>query len=63
MKFLKKADLRRHQSSKHNAGKNEYQCAAANCRKKDKVWNRLDNFRKHIKKFHIGENVDALIEK
>jgi hypothetical protein len=60
-------DLNRHKKSVHNiidgAATKSYQCASEVCRKKDKIWPRLDNFKQHIKRMHTDENVDDLVRR
>ena len=66
--FTTRNDLERHMKSLHNilpAGNDprRFRCAGPNCNKKDKIWPRLDNFRKHITRIHPDEDVDDLVVK
>ena len=66
--FTSANDLDRHKKSKHNitpthGSDRSYKCAAEQCKKKVKIWPRLDNFRQHVLKIHPEENTDVLIRK
>ncbi|KAI9657593.1 MAG: hypothetical protein M1821_002769 [Bathelium mastoideum] len=66
--FTSANDLDRHKKSKHNiapthGSDRSYKCAAEQCKKKSKIWPRLDNFRQHVLKIHPDENADVLIRK
>ncbi|KAI9694344.1 MAG: hypothetical protein M1820_008992 [Bogoriella megaspora] len=66
--FTSANDLDRHKKSKHNVkpkhgSDRSYKCAADQCRKKMKIWPRLDNFRQHVVKIHPNDNADILIRK
>ncbi|CAO2656646.1 Nn.00g054490.m01.CDS01 [Neocucurbitaria sp. VM-36] len=58
-------DLDRHKKSVHRIGlrTKSYQCAAANCRNKEKIWPRLDNFKQHIDRMHGDEDDLDLIKR
>lgn len=58
-------DLARHKKSVHRIGVNQdsYQCASENCRNKQKLWPRLDNFKQHISRMHRGEDEADLISR
>jgi len=58
-------DLDRHKKSVHRIGvnKDSYQCASENCRNKQKLWPRLDNFKQHISRMHKGEDEADLINR
>ncbi|KAF2196984.1 hypothetical protein GQ43DRAFT_475846 [Delitschia confertaspora ATCC 74209] len=58
-------DLNRHKKSVHGIGALEksFQCASENCRSKDKVWPRLDNFKQHIQRMHAEEDELDLIRR
>lgn len=47
-------DLNRHYKTVHKLGatENVYVCAADECKGKDKIWPRLDNFKQHIGRIH-----------
>ncbi|KAJ4302656.1 hypothetical protein N0V90_001545 [Kalmusia sp. IMI 367209] len=40
-----------------------YRCAVSGCAKGDKIFNRLDNFRKHLKTTHRNESPDEIVKK
>ena len=66
--FTSANDLDRHKKSKHNltpthGSDRSYKCASEQCKKKFKIWPRLDNFRQHVIKIHGEENADVLIRK
>jgi hypothetical protein len=63
--FTTKNDLDRHKKSVHRIGalENSYQCASENCRNKEKIWPRLDNFKQHIHRMHKEENEADLIRR
>ncbi|KAF2238003.1 hypothetical protein EV356DRAFT_529498 [Viridothelium virens] len=66
--FTSANDLDRHKKSKHNiapthGSDRSYKCASEQCRKKSKIWPRLDNFRQHVIKIHPDENTEELIRK
>lgn len=56
-------DLARHQRSLHGRLDKAYRCMSDGCKKQDKIWPRLDNFRKHVLNMHPSEDPDALIER
>lgn len=58
-------DLNRHKKSVHriNAFDGSYQCASSNCRSKDKIWPRLDNFKQHVQRMHPDEDERELLRK
>ncbi|KAF2874923.1 hypothetical protein BDV95DRAFT_486726 [Massariosphaeria phaeospora] len=58
-------DLARHKKSVHRIGalRNSYQCASENCRNREKVWPRLDNFKQHIHRMHRDEDEQDLIRR
>ena len=66
--FTSSNDLDRHKKSVHNIalphGRDKsFQCQAANCRKSDKIWPRLDNFKNHCKNCHREEDLEELVRK
>ena len=66
--FTSANDLDRHKKSKHNlapthGSDRSYKCASEQCKKKFKIWPRLDNFRQHVLKIHPDENAEILIRK
>ena len=60
-------DLDRHKLSVHNIDKNgesvRYKCFAENCNRRNKIWPRLDNFRKHLERMHGEELMNDLLKK
>lgn len=52
--FHLRADLERHNRAKHaaimesNIAKRGYRCTEVGCKMPDKVWTRMDNFRRHV---------------
>ncbi|KAK5015760.1 hypothetical protein LTR60_002723, partial [Cryomyces antarcticus] len=59
-------DLDRHKHSVHKivpaTGKGKvFKCAGENCKARDKVWVRPDNFRAHIKRMHEGQDEEDLV--
>ena len=58
-------DLDRHRKSVHRIGllKKSYQCASENCRNREKIWPRLDNFKQHIERMHKDEDELDLIKR
>jgi hypothetical protein len=61
--FTTSNDLERHQKSIHrkDIDKKSYQCAVENCRNKEKIWPRLDNFKQHVERMHKDEDVHDLV--
>lgn len=65
--FSTSYELDRHKRSVHHEYDNSdkacrWRCVSDSCKKRDKVWTRLDNFRKHVRDKHQSENLDTLIE-
>jgi hypothetical protein len=67
--FAKQYELRRHERTVHmdkSSGKG-YRCIVEGCKKPDKIWTRLDNFKKHLGKHSNNEtnseSVDNLVKK
>lgn len=58
-------DLIRHKKSIHRINKvvGSYQCAFMNCRSKDKIWPRLDNYKQHVQRMHPDEDEQDLIQR
>jgi hypothetical protein len=58
--FSTKNDLERHKKTVHNksAGSVQYRCHIDQCKAKNKLWPRADNFRSHLKRIH-GEDYTA----
>jgi hypothetical protein len=58
-------DLDRHKKSVHriNLLRKSYQCASRNCRNREKIWPRLDNFKQHIDRMHKEEDDIDLIKR
>lgn len=58
-------DLDRHKKSVHRIGltTKSYQCASENCRNKEKIWPRLDNFKQHVERMHKDEDELDLIKR
>ena len=57
-------DLERHKRSRHwQTNQKSYQCAAKQCRNRDKKWLRLDNFKQHIERMHRDEDTFDLIKR
>ncbi|KAI3326213.1 hypothetical protein HD806DRAFT_552516 [Xylariaceae sp. AK1471] len=53
-------DLDRHKRSVHPTSQalgNRYRCPIGACKNKDKIWPRADNFKAHLKRVHLKENV------
>ena len=66
--FAMKHDLRRHIMSVHDLRmcgilNKVYKCASEHCKKRDKLWPRLDNFKQHVLKMHKEESPNDLIER
>lgn len=66
--FTSSNDLDRHKKSVHSIalphGRDKsFQCQAANCRRPDKIWPRLDNFKNHCKTCHKGQDLDDLVKR
>ena len=59
--FRSNSDLRRHERCKHRRAKTVYTCGVVSCRRKDKMWHRLDNLRLHVKSQHRDQSVDRCI--
>ncbi|KAI9831908.1 MAG: hypothetical protein M1819_004630 [Sarea resinae] len=60
-------DLDRHKKSLHRArishgSEKSHICAAPTCKKKRRLWPRLDNFRQHIRRMHPEMDVDVLLQ-
>ena len=55
-------DLDRHTKSVHSVHIQGYSCAITDCRKKGKIWPRLDNFRQHCTRLHPDSDTSRLIE-
>jgi hypothetical protein len=64
-KFTHKYDLCRHEKTVHmSQGAGEgYRCASVGCKKADKIWTRLDNFKQHLARRHGNEDIDQLVRK
>ena len=59
-------DLDRHKKSVHYIDSHKtksYLCAHDDCRGKNKVWPRLDNFKQHIGRMHKGDNEFELVRR
>lgn len=58
-------DLTRHKKSKHkiNSATKNYKCMSPNCRAKNKIWPRLDNFKQHVKRMHTEDDAEDLIRR
>lgn len=58
-------DLDRHRKSVHSIDLDHksYKCAAKNCKSKDKLWPRLDNFKQHVHRMHAEEDAADIIER
>lgn len=63
--FTTRNDLDRHKKSVHqiDVHNKSYKCAGKNCRNKEKVWPRLDNFKQHVRQMHAKEELDDVIER
>lgn len=63
--FTTTNDLERHKKSVHRIGlrSKSYQCASTNCKNKEKIWPRLDNFRQHIDRMHGDEDALDLVKR
>jgi hypothetical protein len=62
VKFSHHADLTRHLKSIHNEAGKSYRCAFKGCSKYDKVWTRLDSFKKHVTNQHPDTDVESLVQ-
>ncbi|KAH8707576.1 hypothetical protein GQ44DRAFT_731704 [Phaeosphaeriaceae sp. PMI808] len=64
-KFNLRHDHLRHMRTLHSKQENGvvYRCAAPDCNKWDKIWTRLDNFKKHLAKQHDAESITELVQK
>ena len=58
--FTYMADRKRHVNTVHKAGQS-YRCAFNGCAKADKVWTRLDSFKKHTR-LHRPADMEALVQ-
>jgi hypothetical protein len=58
-------DLDRHKKSVHQVDLNNksYRCVGKNCKNKEKVWPRLDNFKQHVQRKHQDEDENDVIER
>lgn len=59
-------DLDRHRKCVHrlqpkSGSTRLWRCASADCKDKDKIWPRLDNFRSHLKRMHKDEDTELLV--
>jgi hypothetical protein len=64
--FVTQNDLSRHKRSIHNLYDNttlSWRCASVQCRSKEKIWRRLDNFKQHLRRMHPLEDVDHLLQR
>lgn len=63
--FANRHDLVRHRRTVHinRDVARGYMCASQTCRRPEKVWTRLDSFKKHVKSRHEFEDMDSLIQK
>lgn len=62
--FVNQHDLARHERTMHvekNSNKG-YRCAFEACSKRDKIWNRLDNFKKHVREQHAVHDVQTIVD-
>jgi hypothetical protein len=63
-RFVHQFDLARHEKSVHmkqEAGEG-YRCASRGCKKADKIWTRLDNFKGHLARKHGNEDIEQLVQ-
>jgi hypothetical protein len=63
--FVNQHDLTRHERTIHvepNSGSG-YRCAFEACSKRDKIWNRVDNFKKHLREQHKLEDVQPVVDR
>lgn len=64
--FATKNDLDRHKASVHRdntVSRKEYKCVVPGCKDPNKVWDRKDNFKAHVKRMHTEVDIDAIVEK
>lgn len=61
-RFIHQSDLLRHEKSVH-MNQEGYRCAFVGCKKADKIWTRLDNFKVHLVRRHGDADIDQLVEK
>lgn len=59
--FSYRSDCVRHEKSMHDVGEG-YRCAGMGCKKAEKVWTRLDNFKKHLDKWHGDQDREQLVQ-
>lgn len=63
--FVNQHDLARHERTMHTEqnSRSGYRCTFETCSKRDKIWNRLDNFKKHLREQHKLDNVQPFVER
>lgn len=63
--FVNQHDLLRHARTIHTEhnSKSGYRCIFKDCSKRDKIWNRLDNFKKHLREQHKLDKVQRFVER
>ncbi|KAJ6284320.1 hypothetical protein J3E71DRAFT_194259 [Bipolaris maydis] len=63
--FATSHDLDRHKKSVHQVDFNNrsYRCVGKNCKNKEKIWPRLDNFKQHVQRMHQDEDETDVIER
>lgn len=61
--FATPYELSRHLKTVHKQATTTYRCVAAVCKKRDKLWTRVDNFRQHIRKSHKDEGEEDLVKR
>ncbi|KAF2088130.1 hypothetical protein K490DRAFT_64804 [Saccharata proteae CBS 121410] len=64
--FTTTNDLQRHMKSVHKVGAGStrsYRCAGKDCKHKDKIWPRLDNFKQHVNRMHPDDDVDDMLRR
>ncbi|KAL5423659.1 hypothetical protein PMIN04_003795 [Paraphaeosphaeria minitans] len=63
--FIKQHDLARHERTMHTEQnpRSGYRCTFKDCSKRDKIFNRLDNFKIHLREQHKLDDVQPFVER
>jgi len=62
--FIFQHDRLRHlRTLHHNQGSSVYRCAVPGCAKRDRMFNRLDNFKKHLRNKHGNFSPEEMVTK
>lgn len=63
IQFKHSADISRHLRTMHQEPGGGFRCAVEGCSKADKIWTRLDSFKNHVSKRHLGADVNDMVRR